>query len=218
MNFIDLSHTFEINEKLGIEVKEESWGKYLIVDNFWKRPEKIKEYCLTYHPVKLPGVYSSPDNGSKYYDGRIKFVFDEMPLFTEVVYYLAYTYFNKHELRVRQHNPYILSGNIFEMYDLDYNKFSDHSYAPHIDGDDQIAATWYMNTDYSSDEGTGVYDCVPHMKNTPWCTGANLIGKMPAKYNRMVLYESHIPHGQLVTDRWFSEKRISLVQFFDTKY
>ena len=215
MNLIDLDYVFEVNETLDIQVKEESWGRYIYVDNFWKRPEEIKKLSLSTHPIKLPGIYSSKDNGKKYYDGRIQFAFYDVPKFSEVIYHIAVTFFNQdpNKLRIRWDNPFILFGNIFQMFDKKFNKYKTHHYVPHTDGETHIAATWYMNENYAEGEGTGLYTNIESPTKSPWCKDSKLLGVIPAKYNRLVMYHGNIPHAQIVTERWFTEKRISLVQF-----
>ena len=215
MNLINLECLFEVNDYLEIKEENKSWGKLLIVDNFWKDYKKIREEALKIPCIKLPGVYSSPDNGKKYFDGRSQFVFYTVPKFSEVIYHLSIQYFNQNpeKLLLKWDNPFILFNNVFQMYDVKYNKHKTHHYGPHIDGESHIAAIWYMNDDYEDNEGTGIYNKVENPTSSPWCKGSKLIDTIPAKSNRLVMYKGNIPHAQLVTKRWFNEPRLSMVQF-----
>lgn len=215
MNLIDLELLFEVNDTLEIKEENREWGKLVIVDNFWKDYKKIREEALKIPSIKLPGVYSSSDNGKKYFDGRSQFVFYSVPKFSEVIYHIAVNYFNEDpkKLLLKWDNPFILFNNVFQMYDKKFNKYETDHYGPHVDGDTHIAAIWYMNDDYGQGEGTGIYNMIENPTTSPWCRKSKKIDEIPAKSNRLVIYRGNVPHAQLVTKRWFNEPRLSMVQF-----
>lgn len=227
MKLYNTSEVFEINEELDCDLIKEEWGSYIRVKNFWKNPEKVREVFLNSPCHPLSGACYATENGTKYFDGRNEICFMDQPQFSNVVFYIICKYFNidNRFLDLKWKLPTILFGNVFQMYDRNSNPFDTHYYAPHRDGLNQIACTWYMNENYVDGEGTSIYDksiseteeCYLNIIDSPWTKSVERVGHIQAEYNSLVIYDGSIPHGQSITERWFSEPRLSLVQFFIDK-
>lgn len=225
MLLYDSNDLFQTNLELDCNLIEESWGSYIKVKNFWKYPHKIREIALNIPCFKLPGSCYNIHNGTKYFDGRSQFVFPNQPEFSNIVFYIILKYFNidKSFLELKWKSPTLLFNNVFKMIDKNYNMYQSHSYAPHRDGINQIACTWYMNENYGDGEGTAFYDisisetddCLMNNLSSPWANQPKKIGEIPAEYNSLVIYSGDIPHGQMVTERWFDEERLTMVQFYN---
>lgn len=227
MNLYNLDEIFAVNDQIDCELIKENWGIYIKVKNFWKNPDKIRELFLSTPCISLPGACYQNENGKKYFDGRNIFPFMNPQKFSDVVFYIIHKYLeiDTHHIELKWKIPTLLFGNVFQMYDEKFNTYDTHYYAPHTDGVDQIACTWYMNENYDEGDGTSIYDktiteteeCMLNMIDSPWTNSVNKIGHIPAEYNSLVIYSGDISHGQAVTKRWFDEKRLTLVQFYNDK-
>lgn len=225
MELYNFSEIFAVNDHLDCELIKEDWGIYVRVKNFWKTPDKIRDLFFSTPCSSLPGACYQNYNGKKYFDGRNAIPLMTPQKFSDVVFYIIHKYLeiDTHHVELKWKIPTLLFGNIFQMYDKDFNKFETHYYAPHKDGSNQIACTWYMNENYGDGEGTTIYDktiaeteeCMLNMIDSPWTNSVKKVGHIQAEYNTLVIYSGDIPHGQSVTDRWFDEKRLTLVQFYN---
>lgn len=225
MILYDYNEIFKVNDNLEFDLIEEEWGNYVRVKNFWKYPDKISEIILNTPCVKLPAAIYHKNNGEKYFDGRSHFVFPTNMLFSDVTKHLISENFkiDKKFLKLKWSSPTILFNNVFEILDDTFNNYEEYAYAPHRDGIDQIACIWYMNQTYIEGDGTALYDisiseteeCKMNLLNSPWSKEPKKIGLIPAEYNSLVIYEGNIPHAQSITKHWHSEKRMTMVQFYN---
>lgn len=214
MNLYNLNELFEVNNELEFDLITETWGNYIHVKDFFKFPSNIIQYIKNSPCIKTPNFYEEI-NGKYYFDGRSHIIFPHLPRFSEVCFHLMKTNFHLNtNVGLKFDNPFMVICNHFKLYNNKFNKYKTHNFCPHVDGNNTIACIWYFNENYSSDEGTGIYDKVNTNAENPWSNKEKLLGKVPAIYNNLIIYRGDIPHAQIVTDRWINETRISMVQFF----
>lgn len=223
MKLYDFEKIFKVNKNLTINFCTKEWGNYVYVEDFWENPEDVQKLFFQIPCIIIPSLCYLNYNGEKYFDGRNHFCFPNKPEFSFFCLDLIQKYFKEEEVKVKWNNPYTLFGNVFQMFDEKFNDYKTSHYAPHVDGKNQYACTWYMNKYYEEGEGTSIYnksissirDFRLNKSKTPWTNKIKKVDTIQAKYNSMSIYDGSIPHGQSLSSLWFKDKRLSLVQFFE---
>lgn len=209
---------FSVNN-FDIKVYNDTWGDFLVVDDFWTYPDKIHDLAFKTPTVKLKGAYDVPENGTEYYDGRSQFVFYTKPLFTYVLEDVVSKCFNITPLDISDNKMFFLSNNLFTITPEAYSKHKNKYYGPHEDGANVIAAISYFNKEYDLVDGTAVFNKQGlHKTAEAWVdnTDVEQIGFLPAKFNRLILYDGSVYHASSLSSRWMSEVRHSMVYFMET--
>jgi len=206
---------FKINN-FNVNVYNASWGDFLVIEDFWCYPDKIHETALKVPTVKLQGVYNVEENGSEYYDGRSHFIFYEKQLFMDVIEDVISKCFNLTMDIDPNQKLFTLSNNIFSMSSKSYSNYGSCYYGPHEDGEKTIAAITYLNKEYDEEDGTVMFDGHGfHKTPQAWVekTDVTRIGFLPAKYNRLIIYDGSIHHASAITSRWVNATRHTMVYF-----
>lgn len=185
-----------------------------IADNFYSNPEEIIDILHSNQPTVHHEIPNSK-NGSEYDDLRheisctfikdlsmsISNIHGQIPLTTEHLY-----------------------SNLWKSYvNIPYET---HYYYPHRDPG--YTAIIYLN-DYGEEyPGTNLYEpncdvkehLIHHQHIKPWRSKNdwNLIYTIPAKYNRLVIFNAkNFWHGMSVFDsRWMNHQRMNQVIFFQS--
>jgi len=206
---------FDVNQNIRINVKTTSWGNYIEVDNFFKNYKDINKIALTIPCTRLHGMYDVEENGQDYFDGRSYFYFHKTILFHDVVKDIIEKVYSIEDLTEQTVN---LGNNIFTWNEKSYEENKNNGYSPHTDGENIIACLWYMNEEYDDNDGTGIYAPPPlYSKQSPWISNETLIDVMPAKPNRLVIYDGSVHHAARVGKRWISDIRHTMVHFLSYK-
>jgi hypothetical protein len=212
------SELFEINN-FDVKIYSASWGDFLIIDDFWKYPDKIHKAALKIPTVKLKGSYNVNENGSEYYDGRSHFIFYERQLFMDVIDDVISKCFNVNLYTDPTQILFPLSNNIFNIKEKYFEKYCKSYYGPHEDGNNTIAAISYLNEEYDEDDGTVMFDGNGfHKTSQAWVEKSDVaeIGFLQAKYNRLIIYDGSIHHASSITKRWINDIRHTIVYFTHT--
>jgi len=213
---IDLD-IFSVNN-FNVEVYRDSWGDYLVIDDFWMYPDKIYELALKTPTVKLPGAYDNANNGIDYYDGRSHFVFYKKPFFTNILEDIVLKCFNLNPVDISQERLFHIANNLFNTTPEYYNKHKNSFYAPHVDGDNVIAAISYLNKEYEDYDGTVIFRKHGlHYTLGGWVNSEDndKIGFLPAKFNRLILYDGSVYHASAISHRWITDIRHTMVYFME---
>jgi len=206
---------FEINN-FDVNVYNASWGDFLVIEDFWRYPDKIHDISLKMPTVKLQGFYNVKENGLEYYDGRSQFFFYEKPLFMYVMEDVISKCFDVVVHVDPNQKLFTISNNIFNIDREYYSKYNSCYYGPHNDGENAIASITYLNKEYDEEDGTVMFDGEGlHKSNQPWVEKSNVseIGFLPAKYNRLIIYDGSVHHASAITSRWINDLRHTMVYF-----
>ena len=215
---IDIDELFELNPDYEVVSFD---GEVMIVDNWYKNYDQIievmkKQTPITYTSDGAPEI--SEENGKEYFDGRVifpnsKFNKKYLKSVEEILKLINTTPDDVHfETNALIFN-YWKSGKIYE------NKFQSR---PHTDGTNTFACVIYLDelcsggtAFYKSKEkpssGSGLID----IQNITVEQCIELKRVIPAKPNRMIIYEGNTPHGAFIEDhsKYIDEWRINHVHF-----
>ena len=209
---------FSINN-FNVNVYNSSWGDFLVIEDFWTYPDKIHEAALKIPTVKLQGVYNVDANGTEYYDGRSHFIFYEKQLFMDVIEDIIIKCFNLAIDIDPNQKLFPLSNNIFTMSEESYSKYGQCYYGPHEDGSKTIASITYLNREYDEEDGTVMFNGSGfHKSPQAWVEKSDVskIGFLPAKYNRLIIYDGSVHHASSITSKWINNIRHTMVYFTHT--
>jgi hypothetical protein len=219
INLPDLitSDIFSVNN-FDVKVYSDTWGDYLVIDDFWTYPDKIHELALKIPTVKLAGAYDVPANGTEYYDGRSQFVFYKKELFISVLEDIVNKCFNLIPVDISTEKTFLLSNNLFNITPEAYLKYKNCYYGPHQDGPNTIASITYFNKEYDDTDGTAIFNKHGlHKTSQSWVehSDVNKIGFLPAKYNRLIIYDGNVHHASTIGPRWATDVRHTMVYFME---
>ena len=211
---------FEINDpeitlvsKIGKENRNA-----LIIDNFYKNPDEVREYALSskrYSPQENPDLLSAFPGWRVFeYDKRIQ---NLKPFFTGI---------SREPLWRRPINYHYWDANWREqgfMVNILNQSSYDHSIFPHQDCfDNHFGVVIYLNTPEECQGGTNLYSWhgsqttpEPDMIDDPIDSGNwKVVLGLEMVYNRCVVYESETLHMQWMNERMFTDHdRIAQVLF-----
>jgi len=226
--FINETEVFEINENLSVTVDKigSQDKKVVIIDNFYKHPEQVRNLALTIPPTTntrirthLPGprinAFYTLDHLGPVFDDIIKNVYPEW-----------------HMQFPRSHINNVFRDSTF-VVNIMHNKFLEPR-TPHIDCPDPraFAAMIYLNTPNECEGGTGFYTFDGHdsgtattlynnkdsEKLTQYIAGDAGDWKMyhhvDMKWNRMVLYQANIYHAAHITNDMYTDSTYRINQMF----
>lgn len=206
---LDLN-VFDVNENFDILTYSDTWGDFLVIDNFWKNPKLLNKYAMMMPTCRLAGIYDMEHNGKEFYDGRSYYVLPKKLQFQEVLEDIINQFFNLNHI---EQDTFYLANNLFSLTEECYNNNKNNYYAPHVDGDNVIACITYLNDEYEDTDGTGIFSRDALTKNhSPWVS-SEMIGFLPAKFNRLIIYEGSVPHASIINRRWITEVRHSMLYF-----
>jgi hypothetical protein len=208
---------FAVNN-FDVKVYQDTWGDYLIIDDFWTYPDKIHELSFKIPTVKLKGAYDVPANGTEYYDGRSHFIFYTKPLFTYILEDIVNKCFNLIPADISNNRMFFLSNNLFTITPKSYLRYQNSYYGPHEDGNSTIAAITYFNKEYEAVDGTAMFNKQGlHKTSQAWVDQSDVdqIGFLPAKYNRLILYDGSVYHASSISSKWINNVRHSMVYFME---
>lgn len=221
-NIINESEVFEINDNLSATVFTigPKKSKIVIVDNFYKNPQLVRELALTIPPTHNPRILGGVPGG------RID-AFYNLEHFSNVFDNLIRNVFLPKDKKDLNSNL----GEIFKSATFCVNVIQSTSLpnkVPHVDNreDFRFASTIYLNTPEEcnggtsfytfngSQEGPGLNEGLQNMYVTdsigPW----EMIFLAEMKFNRFVLYEQNILHTAYVKPGMFENDVHRLVQMF----
>jgi len=234
---------FAINEELNIQkVKLADDSLILIIDNFYKKPDNIKDLILS-SPV--PIWKHTPDtlNFKQYYDCRHSMSFFDEPPFVYVINSIVSHYYDF--TLVDKTYPFI--SNCFQwIEDQPVNAVGNRV---HTDGLNTVAASIFFNTNEECNGGTGIYrskyandirlvdednELEDHVIGTEafmpaedgsvyyhddWDRYWALEEVIPMAYNRCILYPGYLFHAAYHTDNAFKDyPRIAQVCFLESEF
>lgn len=215
---IDENILFEVNKNLEIKIKQVENSKVVVIDNFYKNPDMVRELIL-----KAPAS-TWKKFVRNYPDIRQNFNIDMSPL-QQAVSNISEKLF---KVTLLDDIPFI--SNIFYQKGLPPGGFS----APHADIN-YLAALIYLNTPEECFGGTAFYRNrktglaysrytsadSPVLNKNEFLTESNedweFIDLIEMRYNRFVLYRGNIFHNAYIKKEWFINfPRIVQVGFFST--
>lgn len=230
-NFINEAETFAVNENLEIQVKNvgDTEYKYVVVDNFYKNPEKVRELSLMIPPTTNERILTNLP--SDYHSGRINafYIMDPLgPVFEKI--------FKEGLPEIFRTYP---PGRILESFrDATFmvNVMSSENLPPrlpHMDfpADNIFASLIYLNTPEECAGGTGFYSFNGQMKGFAHSVNADgtgqpdhfvtddlgdwkLVDMVEMKWNRMVMYPQSIYHSAYIKPGMFTGDNYRLNQIF----
>ena len=201
---------FELNDELIIE-KEYLLGSVIYtIDNFYKNPNRIKNYLFS-KPAPLWKINEVPTYNNVYFEDRRLVKFDDR--IKETIDFLS-------NLVSQEPSNYELLTNQTRFCKIDFNDYNNNYWYPHHD--EGYNGIVYFNQDCEC--GTNLYEHISdkvseneHFK--PWRSREHyrLLKHIEPKYNKLVLIDGFkFLHGMnIVNDRYFSDEyRINQVFFF----
>lgn len=221
-NIINESEVFEINDNLSATVFTigPKKSKIVIIDNFYKNPQLVRDLALTIPPTYNPRILGGVPGG------RID-AFYNLEHFSNVFDNLIRHVFLPEDKKDLNSNL----GEIFKSATFCVNVIQSTSLpnkVPHVDNreDFRFASTIFLNTQEECRGGTSFYtfngsqegpDLGVGLQNAyvtdsvgPW----EMIFLAEMKFNRFVLYEQNILHTAYVKPGMFENDTHRLVQMF----
>ena len=203
---------FELNDELIIE-KEYLLGSVIYtIDNFYKNPNRIKNYLFS-KPAPFWKEDEEPTCNNVYFEDRRLIKFDNRLIPT--IDFLSNLISQKPSSRE-------IITNQAKFYKHTFNDIENCYWWPHLDnGYNGIV---YFNDD--SENGTNIYQKINDRRVVsgehyrPWRSKKDfkLLKHLEPKYNRLVFFDGYkFLHGMnIVNDRYFSDEyRINQVFFFN---
>tara|TARA_B100000927_G_scaffold290595_1_gene289876 strand:+ start:8938 stop:9606 length:669 start_codon:yes stop_codon:yes gene_type:complete len=213
---------FEFNTSWGVAIIPYRGDLILHIDEIYKKPHKVYEY-LKECPIrahKLTEADPTSKNGKLFYDGQ--HLVDNRCITSRTYLYDKILEFYCKEKD--ENYPPVSKFNQFRLVE-DYPG-DDVFFTPHVDGG-LLNCLTYMNPSVGSDAGTMFYlpasDEVEEMLENetehanPWKDSSMFTPDLAilSKFNSMVVFPGHIPHGQIINDNRFKEQtRFTEVAFF----
>lgn len=183
---------FRLNDNPEINHKSIENNKITIIDNFYKYPDKVREFSY-----KIPLINLAVSKGlAKCYRG-------------------AWANWNKLELKptgpIQEFLSKLLNKDvIFDKFIFSFYMFDDKNYdklkslfKPHVDHS-KYGGLVYLNKESDCRGGTGFY------KKNDW----NLTEIVKMKYNRFVIYPANIWHSVHISKGDFTDKYRVTQNFF----
>ena len=201
---------FELNDELIIE-KEYLLGSVIYtIDNFYKNPNRIKNYLFS-KPAPLWKIDEVPTYNNVYFEDRRLVKSDDR--IKETIDFLS-------NLISQEPSDYELLTNQTKFCKIDFNDYNNSYWYPHQDAG--YNGIIYFNQDCEC--GTNLYEHISdevseneHFK--PWRSREHyrILKHIDPKYNRLILFDGFkFLHGMnIINDRYFSDEyRINQVFFF----
>jgi|DEB0MinimDraft_6_1074348.scaffolds.fasta_scaffold04260_5 hypothetical protein len=181
-----------------------------IIDNFYKKPQSVLD-IIESHPWNKWKSWDNPSFNGKYFlDHRHDFVDERSCVYNNFFETLT-------EQKIAQ--PGRIVTNCMRFYDKTFNDYTKYYWAPHSD----LGFTGLIYLNNFESEGTNFYKQICEDSwNTPehfepWRqkNRYELIYSVPAKFNRLVLFDGKaLCHGMAVdSDMFFHNTRINQAIF-----
>lgn len=213
---------FEFNHSWQVSICSYRNDVILHIDEVYKKPYKVYEY-LKQCPIRahrLTEADPTSKNGKSFYDGQ--HILDNRTIVTRTHLYDRIIEFYMKEKG--EEYPPLSRFNQFRLVE-DYPG-NDVFYTPHVDGG-MLNVLTYLNPNVGTDAGTMFYlpandDAEEILENQteheqPWKDSSLFVEDLAilSKFNSMVVFPGHIPHGQIIRDNRFKEQtRFTEVAFF----
>lgn len=187
---------FEINNSFNIKEEKVNNFNYLIIDNFYKNPEKIHSWFQQswVPPWKLD---ARGNNFKEYYDCRMFVPLTQHGFENEN----KTTNFFKSLLNIKNKECVHIQTNIFTWINCPLN--NDIQFRPHTDGGLNILV--YLDKTCSGGTALYEYELSNLQKEeidirTDISDIKNNMHVIPSKFNRCVIFNGDIPHGGYIED------------------
>jgi len=181
-----------------------------IIDNFYQDPDKVVNIIQSQPSHKWKHWDTPSFNGKYFLDHRHDFINDDSKIYN--------TFFEDITGQKIGQSGRIVT-NCMDFYDKTFNNYIDNYWGPHND----LGYTGLVYLNNFESEGTNFYTRIGEdIWNTPehydpWRakTKYNLEYTVPAKYNRLVLFDGKtLCHGMAIdSDKFFNNKRINQAIF-----
>lgn len=230
-NFFDEIETFKVNENFTWEVKEVGplKAKVIVVDNFYKNPEMVRDLALTIPPSINQRIMANLPYGPN--SGRISafYLMDQLAPAYEKIYRESLPEIYK------QMPPDAITTS-FRDATFIVNVMTSENLpprVPHVDfPDDRVYASLiFLNTPEECAGGTGFYTFngsmkgfVNHMDSEKTIPpdhfivddtgGWKLIEMVEMKFNRMIMYPQSIYHNAYIKPGMFTGNNYRINQIF----
>jgi hypothetical protein len=230
-SFIDEAEVFEVNSNLSVQVKEIGplKRKCIVVDNFYKRPEMVRDLALMIPPTVNERILTYLPKGKT--SGRINafYLMDGLAPAFDAIYRecLPEIYSKMPEGEIyRSFRDATFMVNVMTSENLPPR-------VPHIDhpNPDIYAALIFLNTDDECQGGTAFYTYNNEMTGMAQYMDAaktrypdhfivddvggwKMIELIPMKFNRMILYPQCIYHNAYIKPEMFVGDVYRLNQVF----
>jgi hypothetical protein len=222
-NIIDESKVFEINDNLSATICTigPNKSKIVIIDDFYKNPELVRELALTIPPTENSRILGGTP-------GRRIDAFYNLEHFSTVFDNIIRAVF------LPEDKKKLLNSNLDEIFKSAtfcvnvIQSANLPAIVPHVDNreDFRFAATIYLNTPEECAGGTSFYTyngrqtgpLISEGFQTEYVTDSigpwEMIFLAEMKFNRFVLYEQNILHTAYIKPGMFENDLYRLVQMF----
>ena len=228
------SELFAVNEELNIKkIKLDDDDLILMIDDFYKNPDDIREFILN---TPAPIWKNTPDslNFKQYYDCRHNMsCWDTFPFVLPLSNIMSYYY----DFILNKERQIYFITNVFQWIENQPNEAVGNRV--HTDGHREFASNVYFNKGSECNGGTAIYRS-KHTDSIRLEEGEEWIGEIedgscyydknwtndwtlelviPMKYNRCVMHPGYLYHGAYHTDNAFKDfPRIAQICFIESEF